>query len=529
MSKKEDSTLPLFSSNIGGNGNNQENDIESKLQRRQEDFSNEENFLKIKENAMINELSLGHNFRKKIFIQKRLKQNMNTEVTQSLKNKLTIPLDWFEKCNNMNIEISKFSEIILAFRAQDIKQKYLGLVGIRKLLSLQNSPIQELIDIGVIPELISLLDNSPAEFQYESLWCLTNIATGTSDQANSIVIKGGISKIIKLMESSIEELKIQAVWIIGNLSIDSSKIRDLLIKEKVFDKLLTILASTNQSQLIKQCTWAMSCFFRVKPIPPYNLIKKSMKMIARSMVILPRDTEFLTDACFIMSFMTEHYKDTIKDLLELEIIPEIIKCIDIDVQYIQLSCLRIVGNIASGNANQTQLLIDWNVLTYLKKTIFSQKKSIRKETAWIISNIAAGTQKQIETLIMENFLPILDEEIQKDDPEIKKECIWAMCNLTSVENPEYIKKILQQGILRIICNCLKMEDAKYLAVCLEAFANLLAFGKKNNPSGPNPIVVEIEKMGMYDILEKLQYHPVEFVYEKALKLLETYFVIQYIE
>ena len=299
--------------------------------------------------------------------------------------------------------------------------------------------------------------------------------------------------------------------------------------EKVFDKLLTILASTNQSQLIKQCTWAMSCFFRVKPIPPYNLIKKSMKMIARSMVILPRDTEFLTDACFIMSFMTEHYKDTIKDLLELEIIPEIIKCIDIDVQYIQLSCLRIVGNIASGNANQTQLLIDWNILTYLKKTIFSQKKSIRKETAWIISNIAAGTQKQIETLIIENFLPILDEEIQKDDPEIKKECIWAMCNLTSVENPEYIKKILQQGILRIICNCLKMEDAKYLAVCLEAFTNLLAFGKKNNPSGSNPIVIEVEKMGMYDILEKLQYHPVEFVYEKALKLLETYFVIQYIE
>ena len=211
MNKKEDSTLPLFSSNIGDNGDNQENNIESKLQRRQEDFSNEENFLKIKENAMINELSLGHNFRKKIFIQKRLKQNMNTEATQSLKNKLTIPLDWFEKCNNMSIEISKFSEIVLAFRSQDIKQKYLGLVGIRKLLSLQNSPIQELIDIGVIPELISLLDNSPAEFQYESLWCLTNIATGTSDQANSIVIKGGISKIIKLLESSIEELKIQAV------------------------------------------------------------------------------------------------------------------------------------------------------------------------------------------------------------------------------------------------------------------------------------------------------------------------------
>jgi len=529
MNKNENNTSSLFTSDAKNNGDSQENDIESKLQKRQEDFSNEANFSKIKESAMTNELSLGHNFRNKIFMQKRLKQSMITESTQSLKNKLTIPLDWFEQCNKMNIELSKFPEIISAFRTDDINQKYLGLVGIRKLLSLPKSPIQELIDIGVIPELIALLDNSPAEFQYESLWCLTNIASGTSDQANSIVVKGGVPKIINLMDSSIEELKIQAIWIIGNLATDSPKIRDSLIREKTFDKLLTILASTNQTQLIKQCTWAVSSFFRVKPVPPYDLVKKAIKMIARSMVMLPQDTEFLTDACFILSFMTEHYKDTIKDLLELEIIPNVIKCLDIDVQYIQLSCLRVVGNIASGNANQTQLLIDWNVLNYLRKTIFNPKKTIRKESAWILSNIAAGTQKQIETLISENFLPILDESIQKDEPEIKKECIWAVCNLTSVENQIYIKKILDQGILRIICNCLKMEDAKYLAVCLEAFSNLLSFGKKSNKSGPNPIVVEVEKMGMFDILEKLQYHPVEIVYEKTLKILETYFEVQYIE
>lgn len=529
MNKNENSAALLFKSNNMNNGDNQENDIESKLQKRNEDFANEENFSKIKESAMTNELSLGQNFRNKIFMQRRLKQNMITESTQSLKNKLTIPLEWYEQCNNMTVELSKFQEIINAFRSQDIKQKYGGLVGIRKLLSLPTSPIQELIDIGVIPELIALLDNSPAEFQYEALWCLTNIASGTSDQANSIVVKGGVPKIVKLMDSSIEELKIQATWIIGNLASDSPRIRDSLIREKVFDKLLTILASTNQPQLIKQCNWAVSSFFRVKPIPSYELVKKSIKMIARALVMLPKDTEFLSDACYMLSFMTEHYKDTIKDLLELEVIPNIIKCLDIEVQYIQLSCLRVVGNIASGNANQTQRLIEWNVLDYLKKTIFNQKKNIRKESAWIISNIAAGTQKQIETLISQNFLPILDQAIQKDEQEIKKECIWAVCNLTSVENPKYIKKILEQGILRIICNCLKMEDAKYLAVCLEAFTNLLAFGKKSSPDGPNPIVVEVEKMGMCDVLEKLQYHPVEIVYEKTLKLLEAFFQVQYIE
>ena len=496
--KQQYSAPPLFA-NSDKTGNNQDNDIDTKYQKRQENFANQEEYSQIKEKTMTNELSLGQNFRNKIFMQKRLKKAMNVESTQTLKSKLTISLELFDNCNNMNVELSKFPEIINAFRTQEINQKYTGLVGIRKLLTLQNAPIQELIDIGITPELISLLDNSPPEFQYEALWCLTNIATGTSDQANSIVIKGGIPKIVKLMDSSIEELKIQATWIIGNLASDCQKIRDSLIKEKVFDKLVTILASTNQPQLIKQTTWAISNFFRVKPAPPYDIAQKCIKKIARAMVMLPQDTEFLTDACFILYFMTEHYKDSINDLLDIDIIPKIIQNLDIDVHFIQINCLRIVGNIASGNANQTQLLIDWGLLNCLKKTIFNGKKQIRKESAWILSNIAAGTQKQIETLISENFLPILSKAIKTDEPEIKKECIWAVCNLTSVENVEFIKKILNQGILEIICECLKMEDAKYLAVCLEAFGNLLSFGKKSNPQGPNPIVNEVDKMGMFDI------------------------------
>ena len=513
------------------NANSQENQIESKFQNRQEKFQNEENFAQIKEKTMTKELSLGQDNRNKIFMQRRLKKKINSEPIEFLKNKLSIPSDIYEKCDKMPIELKQFNEIISAFRTNDIIQKYTGLVGIRKLLSIQsNPPIQELIDVGIIPELISLLENSPCEFQYEALWCLTNIATGTSDQANIIVVKGGIPKIINLMDSNIEELKDQATWTIGNLASDSTKIRDILIKEKAFDKILTLMASTSQEKLIKNCTWAIANFCRVKPPPPYEYMKKSIKIIARAIVNLNNDTEFLTDACFIFSFMTEHYKETINDLLDIEIIPQIIKILDsVDVQYVQLSCLRVVGNIASGNANQTQQLLDWGILDCLKKTIFNAKKSIRKESAWIISNIAAGTQKQIETLISQNFLPLLDQVIKNDDIEIKKEAIWAVCNLTSVENEEYLKKILEQGILKIICDCLKMDDAKFLAVCLEAFGNLLAFGKKRNPNGPNEIVLEVEKMGMFDLLEKLQYHPVETVFEKTLKLLETYFDVENLE
>lgn len=188
--------------------------------------------------------------------------------------------------------------------------------------------------------------------------------------------------------------------------------------------------------------------------------------------------------------------------------------------------MRILGNFVAGNAAQTQTVVDSGCLQYLKKTIYHEKRSIRKETCWIISNIAAGTQQQIEALIINDFTPILDDVIKNDEPEIQKEAIWAACNLTSTENKTLMEYIIKQGILDLILSCLKLKDAKFIAVSLEALSNLLNFGKLYSESGINPVAQKIEELGMSDVLVNLQLHPVEIVYEKALKLLETFFDVE---
>jgi len=71
------------------------------------------------------------------------------------------------------------------------------------------------------------------------------------------------------------------------------------------------------------------------------------------------------------------------------------------------------------------------------------------------------------------------------------------------------------------------NDPKIIAVSLEALHNLLQFGKTffALENGSNPIVKKIEELGMCDRLEQLQYNPIEIIYEKALKLIETFFEI----
>lgn len=87
-----------------------------------------------------------------------------------------------------------------------------------------------------------------------------------------------------------------------------------------------------------------------------------------------------------------------------------------------------------------------------------------------------------------------------------------------------METILQQGILELICHCLSRKDTKNVAVSLEALTNLLNFGKTYySVDGKNLIVKRIEELGMFDQLENLQLHPAEIVYEKTVKLLETFF------
>ncbi len=63
---------------------------------------------------------------------------------------------------------------------------------------------------------------------------------------------------------------------------------------------------------------------------------------------------------------------------------------------ISVPTMRCIGNIVTGDDNQTQMTIDAGVLINLNKAIQSNKKTIRKEACWILSNITAGSADQVQ-------------------------------------------------------------------------------------------------------------------------------------
>jgi hypothetical protein len=76
----------------------------------------------------------------------------------------------------------------------DIIRQHYGTIGIRKIMSLiDNPPIQAIIDLGVVPRLIEFVSQEEyPQLQLEATWTLANVASGTTQQCQSIINKGAI-------------------------------------------------------------------------------------------------------------------------------------------------------------------------------------------------------------------------------------------------------------------------------------------------------------------------------------------------
>ena len=530
----ENTSLFNNPSNLINEQKNPEDYIEKRYQIRQSEFTSEENFNKIKEDALISELNFGQNERIKMFNKRRIFQKKKYDNLNSLKNKIMIPLELYEECDKIIPDYNSINDNLNNFKSDDISVKYKALVSLKKILlksqELINEEEQKEIQIKIINNIINdcilLLNSSYPEFQVESLICLNEMIMISEDYCCTIIAKGGLSILIKNFDSNISEIQENSIITIRNLIQQSPDNFKQFVQEKGYEKLINKLTNCQNPSILIQCVNTISSFIKIKNIElNYNtLIKPLIYPLIRTFSLIKDNENFISESTWLLGIISDKYIKSRDEIIQSGIISVIINLIEnSNSKYIKLCSLRIIGNMISGNANQTQEILNLGVLNVLKKTLFHEKSSIRKETAWILSNICSGTQKQIECIIDNGFLELFNKCLKNDIIDVKNEIYWAITNLTIVNNFNYMKKIIDEGIVEIICSLLKEKNTKILCISLEALGNLLIFGKKNSVNGRNFIVEKIENCGAEDDLVNLQYHSLDIVYQKALYILENYF------
>ena len=208
-----------------------------------------------------------------------------------------------------------------------------------------------------------------------------------------------MSHFIELLTSPHIEVVEQVIWGIGNIAGDSPLTRDSVLASGALERIACVLDQAPAgTSFMRNASWALSNLCRGRPQPDYRLVKRAIPTLMK--VLVENDKEdIITDICWALSYLSDGVKERITDMLDPKLLGKLIMLMRHENVALAIPCLRTVGNIVTGDDNETQLAIDANLIPTLAEILSHSKKTVRKESCWVLSNITAGTQEQLQLCI----------------------------------------------------------------------------------------------------------------------------------
>eukprot|EP00298_Acanthocystis_sp_HF-20_P008424 c17671_g1_i1.p1 GENE.c17671_g1_i1~~c17671_g1_i1.p1 ORF type:complete len:490 (+),score=195.59 c17671_g1_i1:23-1492(+) len=387
-----------------------------------------------------------------------------------------------EEGESVDIQEQQFSE-------EEIKQVIEGLINapkgkkseslkqLRRLMSKNELIIDAIIQKypNTINLLIESLDSGGAEERLESAWCITNIASSTSD--NTKYIMTSVGHLVTLLQSPDHVLQEQCLWALANIGGDEDRsLGEFLIQNGALQPIINCLASSHIS--VSQCSaWALSNLIRGRQEHFEELFidikatsfPKSLNRFFKSNQI--KNENFRLEILWLLTYISNSNDQINEKLISNGILNFIIESFDLFKngqcsEELIIPCVRIIGNLLSSGDKSASLTSSNNTIPfYLFLCLSHSRRVVVKEACWALSNLLAGTDEEVNRIIsIEGFIPKLVDLLINSDYETKREAAYCIANLCS--NGRNIDLSVKSGALSGYVLLLKAPDAEIVDVSL---------------------------------------------------------------
>ncbi|OWZ08661.1 Importin subunit alpha [Phytophthora megakarya] len=384
--------------------------------------------------------------------------------------------------------------------------------------------IRQMLEKNWTPRLIKWLRlRDRPTLQVEALWALTNIAAGATDNTSVLLQNGVIPTLVSLLDSSNEEVLEQSVWVLGNLAGEGAATRDLVLSAGALTPLVNNLKKTSWDRLslLRILTWTISNLCDGQPRPVFD-IGLILPYLAK--MLTSTDTEILSHVCWAFSHLCDGPSTHIQAVVDSDVCFRLVELLSHSSWRVTKPALRAIGNIvcAEDDHDYTQHIIECGAVPSLRRLIAHSNREIQKEACWTLSNIAAGTVDQIQCVLDSGCIPSLMGLAASDttDAEVKSEACWVVLNATSCGSDSQIEYLVNQGCIQILGNLL--EETSMVMMALEGLERILQVGEleAKRTDSPNPYASLMASAN----IETLVSHKSATVAKRASRIWQQHFV-----
>lgn len=463
--------------------------------------------------------------------------------------------------------LSPFMEYHSRLVSNDLEELYKAAFECRNKLSVENNPpINDIVHAGLVDRFVELLQpaaynhflsgpNPEANLQstkqlinktrIEAAWVITNIASGSSEQTETVTKAGATPHLVGMLTESDDGIVDQSVWALGNIAGDKELTRDLVLQLNTLSIVVGLIDryrnSKSNIKILRNLVWLLSNLSRGRNPPPPIADLSTTFQCVRSLIHID-DPEIVADCCWCLSYIADVSPELTDELIRSDIISRcysILSSFVASLRYKSASTfntslqpvdstlsrigahavcpiIRMLGNITTGTDEATNVVVFSGCLDLLYDIFYfyenRKQPRIRKEICWLLSNVAAGTEDQRRAIIESNLLKMLIDALMHYELYIRKEALFAITNLLyfcakSAFGHKNLSAFLEGRIVEALHAYLMASSnlPEMQLQTLDAIRYALDAGSRiQTETGENPVVAAMVESGLADDLENLQ-------------------------